>query len=189
MMAAAQITDTRTVQLVFDTVRMPHTTQFRRIERGVEELYYDLLFTSKTAYQDRPDVWASWVEMGFGVGLQEGPPGADRDDRIQISMRTQGKRMTLTASGGDDETRSQLSALLAHIETLRGALRGRDDSQRADHVVADERVAAQLVTPVTTAIGQAGLSPADQQLLITALRRNLAALTHPELGTVTLTTD
>ena len=44
------------------------------------------------------------------------------------------------------------------------------------------------MTPVTAALAHAQLPTDDQQLLITALRRDLAALTHPELGTVTLTT-
>ena len=81
---STQLVDGGTLSVVFDTVRMPHTTQFRRLERGTEELYYALVFTTD-AYQGRPEVWVSWVEMGFGVGLQEGPPDADlvADDRIE----------------------------------------------------------------------------------------------------------
>jgi hypothetical protein len=159
---------------------MPHSTQIAKLRKGIEDFYYAILLTTEKRYIGRDEIWRSWMDMGFSLGLLEPPAEVADEDRIKTSIYSDGKRLVLSISGGDQKVQTVVTDLLCHIEELRPNIRG-DDSQRADLLAADLKVDGKLLRPVAQALEACQLPPADGQLLLNSLRRGLVALVHPQI--------
>lgn len=176
---------TRTLRASFETSRMPHTTQFRRLQRGAEELYYFLLFTGDR-YQDRDDPWRLWSNAGFTTGLQASPPGADPGDEIVVSMQTDGKHITLSIFSGVEATITALAELLQRVEFLRK--RPVDSAAVGDlaQTLLSDPVLEALVRRSMTQAEAAGLRADELASMSNALLRDLTAFVHPGIASVVI---
>jgi hypothetical protein len=173
------ITEGQEMRIVVDASVMPHSTQFRRIQRGTEELYYLLLFSSSADYRDRREVWKEWADTGFSTALQDAPFGVQSGDRIHISMRSDGKRFVLTARSSNKGALAALEQLLRHLD----ALRTKGDPEALTH---DESVTASLVEPVVKAVAGASLRDDEAVLFTNAIERDLLAWVHPQITNVNI---
>ena len=162
--------------------RAPHSTEFWQVGRGVEELYYALLFANGDLYSGRKP-WESWIRMGFSAGVRQAPAAAEVTDRLHVSMRTNAKTVTATASGGHAGTVDQLGQLLSRIEELREPLKVSDGEDRAAKLMVDGTV-GEALQGVAKSVKAAGISGDGAAQIDAALRRALSALTYPDIDSV-----
>jgi hypothetical protein len=181
------VTEVAELRIVVRSSRMPHTSQLWRVHRGIEELYYALLFARSGRYPDAHGAWRTWSEMGSSVGLREAPPAARREDRPVMSLRSDGKTVTVTASGGDPATVEQLARVVRRIAELRPGISGATEVERAEQLLADDELAADFRTPVAESMRAAALPAEDAERLGAMIRRDLAALVYPDITAVDVT--
>jgi hypothetical protein len=169
--------ETTTARISFETERMPHSTELRRLLRSLETTYYLLLFANTDTYQGRTDVWQSWVQMGFRTGLQDGPPGAEVPDRIRFDTFSDRKTLTFTARGGREDNVDLWLTVLQDVDEARSTVAGLEAEDRAEKLVASDVVDHKLVEPLRKAL--VGLDADDAASLEGALRTALSSLTYP----------
>ena len=175
---------TETLRVSIKTTRMPHTTQFRRLQRGAEELYYFILFTGDR-YRDRNELWRFWSGAGFSTGLQAPVPGANAEDEIVVSMRSDGKHVVMTVFSGNEVAIKALAELLLRIESLRPnlAAEGEQDDP-GGHCSAI--IVAPLLARSEEQARAAGLRADELESMSHALRRDLTAFVHPGISSVVI---
>ena len=173
-----------TLTIEFETARMPYSTLFHRIVRAPEHLYYALLFSSSPEYTG-PDPWLSWLAMGFGLALKEGPPGAHTDDRLYPSVRSGARQTLVTATSANGAALKQLGEALGAIEDVRRSGDGREPSS-ARALAANGVVSRLIVDVVHRGLAEAGLRPAEVRTFDAVLNRAFAALTDPNIFSVRL---
>jgi hypothetical protein len=161
----------------FETQRMPHSTELKRLLRAVDCLYYALLFSGSEEYAGQDEVWRSWVKLGFGTGLQEGPPGAREDDRIRINTFSEGKQLTFTVSAGDPSTLHRWSELLREIDRIRPELAGLETDERVEKLLTQSTIDSELTGPVSGAIKSCSAEEVERIELAT--RTAMRALSYP----------
>jgi hypothetical protein len=165
------------VRVTFETERMPHSTELKRLLRAVDSLYYALLFAGEERYAGQAEVWHSWVKLGFATGLQEGPPGASEADRIRINTFSNSKELTFTVFAGSPSTVKRWIGLLNEIDEVRPELGGLEREKRVELLLADDVVRSQLADPVSAATAS---GPAeDAEHIDRAIRTALGALSYP----------
>src|SRR5215469_729352 len=116
------------LSVTFDAKRMPHTTEFLRITRSPERLYYLLLFSGDSAGANG---WSSWVNVGFNLAVKEAPPGTAKSDRVKVTTYPDPRHFAVELQGGNGQVIAELKGLLMQIESERGYLSGKDASTRS----------------------------------------------------------
>jgi hypothetical protein len=81
------------------TSRMPHGSEFKRIHKAVEHLYYLVLFTSVPEYTGRTDTWDAWLQVGTDLGVREAPKVVAPADRYVDSIYSGTREIRITAQG------------------------------------------------------------------------------------------
>lgn len=119
---------TATLDVTVRTSRMPHGSEFKRIHKAVEHLYYLVLFSQVPEYKDRKDTWQSWLETGTDLGVREAPRGVARQDRYVESIYS-GPREIRIKARGNAQALEQLSELVQNVraaeQQLQGSVSGR----------------------------------------------------------------
>jgi hypothetical protein len=169
------------VDLLITTRRMPHTTQYSRLMKAPEHLYYLLLLATHARYARDPQFWRSWISMGFGMAVREGPPGTERAHHVEFTIEHNPRRFAVSIDGGERDTLARLANLLAAIESRRPALAQLDPEARADALEADASVREQLIDPVRAAFTASGLSQGEVDALRRPLRQALFSLSDPDI--------
>ncbi len=169
------------LNVAVNTRRMPHTTQFSRMIKAPEHLYYFLLLGTNPSYAKNQDVWTSWLQMGFGLALREGPPGSAKADSLKITVHHTPRRIESVVEGGHKETVAKLEKLMKAIEGLRPSVASKDEAGRAQAVAANKEVAAQLLAPVEAAFKANGLRPQEIASFHAPLNQALFTLTDPDI--------
>ena len=77
-----------TLNVTVRTSRMPHGSEFKRITKAIEHLYYLTLFSSVPDYARRGDAWQSWLDAGTDLAVREAPKAVAREDRY-VDIRTE----------------------------------------------------------------------------------------------------
>ena len=173
-----------TLNMVVTSKAAPITTQMRRFDKGVEQFYYASLFSTSPAYANKADPWRSWLKMGFHLGLKDGPPDASQADRLEVTVRPDGKYFELQASSSNNAELQKLHTLLQSIEALRGSLAGKDGAARAKELVANDKIAQQLVKPVVDSLNRSAFRPDEVESFMGMIERGLIALTDDEITTI-----
>src|SRR6266581_4797106 len=111
------------LRVVIEHRLMPTSMKYALIHKGLEQLYYSLLFSSP-GYKTSPQKWSQWLKMGFGVSIKEQPRAAARDDKLRFSTTSAGPKMELAITQGEDGVLEQLHRLLGELENLRKNVAG-----------------------------------------------------------------
>ena len=182
LMTAAR---TETLRVSIKTTRMPHTTQFRRLQRGAEELYYFILFTGDR-YQERNELWRLWSGAGFSTGLQAPVPGANAEDEIVVSMRSDGKHVVMSIFSGEEVAINALAELLLRIESLRPNLTSEGEEDEPGQALFSDQFIAPLLARSEEQAQAAGLRADELESMSHALRRDLTTFVHPGISSVVI---
>jgi hypothetical protein len=93
---------------------MPHGSQFKRIHKAVEHLYYLVLFTSVPEYAGRSDTWESWLQVGTDLGVREAPKVVAPADRYVDSIYSGAREVRITPRG-NAQALDRLAQLLRSV--------------------------------------------------------------------------
>jgi len=104
-----------TLNITVHTSRMPHGSEFKRIQKAVEHLYYLVLFTEVPDYEDRDDTWESWHYVGTDLGVREAPTAAAVADRYVDSVHSGAREITIKATG-NGKALERVAALLGNLK-------------------------------------------------------------------------
>jgi hypothetical protein len=165
------------VRITFNTERMTNSTELRRLRRSLEWVYYATLFTTHDQYRSRTDVWLNWAQMGFGTGVQVGPPDAEREHRVHVVTDSRGKQLSFLATLEANDAADTWLSVLRQIEDIRPSVAERGDDERATALHDDDIIAKLLARPVASAT--AGLPEFERHRIGDGLRTALAALSYP----------
>ena len=172
------------VEITFTTRRMPHSTGIHRITRAPEQLYYLLLFSTAPAYAGDASAWRSWIQMGFSLGLKDGPPGAARPDRLTRSVAPEARRLTVRLESANGDALLGVVRIVQAAEQARAAVTGTGEEARGIALAARPEVASLLTRQVAAALEKAGLRPDETQTLMGVLHRALGALADEDVTSV-----
>jgi hypothetical protein len=112
---------TSTLTVSVRTSRMPHGSDFKRIHKAVEHLYYLVLFTTVEEYRGREDTWASWLEVGTDLGVREAPKVVQPADRYVASVYS-GARETRISARGNTRALEHVARLLQDVSGITSAV-------------------------------------------------------------------
>jgi len=119
---------TATLTVSIRTTRMPHGSEFKRLHKAVEHLYYLVLFSEVPEYRGREDTWASWQEVGTDLGVREAPKVVARADRYVDSIYS-GARETRITARGNAQALERVAELVQSVQgipsQIGGSLSGR----------------------------------------------------------------
>jgi hypothetical protein len=119
---------TATLTVSIATTRMPHGSEFKRLHKAVEHLYYLVLFTSVPEYAGREDTWRSWLDVGTDAGVREAPKAVAAADRYVADVYS-GARETRVTARGNAQALEQVAELVQSVSgaaaQLGGAVSGR----------------------------------------------------------------
>ena len=178
-----------TSHVIVNHRRAPIGTQQLRLTKGVEQLYYVLLFTASPSYRARPEIWRSWLGMGLDISTKVPPPGTADADKITMTVRSDGKSPEIHGSSPNRTALQRLNSLLAEIDVLRGSVAGMGDAVRAKALLDNAKVAQQVVKPLTDSLKQCGLRQDEIEGYRLMVRRGLLALTHDDVSSMQLSLD
>ncbi|HEV7679162.1 MAG TPA: hypothetical protein VGQ42_11390 [Candidatus Dormibacteraeota bacterium] len=99
------------------TSRMPHGSEFKRIHKAVEHLYYLVLFTAVPEYSGRSDTWESWLQVGTDLGVREAPKVVAPADRYVESIYSGAREVRITPRG-NAQALERLDALVESPATI-----------------------------------------------------------------------
>ena len=150
-----------TLSVSMDTKKVLFGTQMKRIQKGIEHLYYLLLFSTAPAYSKSADPWHLWYHQGTEQVVRVPPPGARQPDRYLDSLRYEARALHITALSSNKDTFAKLDTVLAEIDNLRLSLAGKPDADKLKDLLSSKRIAETLVAPVTEVIKRNGL-PVEQ---------------------------
>jgi hypothetical protein len=166
------------ILVVIENSETPHSQKFAWQVKSVENLYYALLFSSQMEYADRPSVWRSWMDMGFEPYVKEPPTESAPRDRLQLSARSEKRRVEIRASGSV-EVLTQLSTLLQAVAGA--ASDGGTDAGRFGRVMDLAEIDEGLLGPVRVAMGKSGSTPAEVAEVERMMQRSLRALSDESI--------
>ena len=179
-----------TVNLTYDTKRMLYGTQLQRLYRGIEHLYYMLLFSKGPGYAGKVEPWISWAEIGLGYTIRSAPPGARESDRMLVTVwnPTHSRQVNITASSSNEETTKELVELLNNVEKIRKSQSATTEDGRLEAVLKDPAISNMLVAPVERALALPGLRRTEVEAFRRTPGRAVLALTDTDItqGTVSL---
>lgn len=173
-----------TLKVIVNHKRAPIGTQQLRLSRGVEQVYYALLFSGSPSYKDRSDVWRSWLKIGFHVAVKVPPPGTAESDKAVQNTVSNGKAPEVHILSSNKETLERLQSVLLDIDGMRDAVAGKEEASKAALLLESSGVARQLVEPVLAAVNRAGLRPDEVEEYMSMVRRAVLALTHDDVTSI-----
>ena len=153
----------------------PGTPQMKRFDKAVEFVYYVMLFCDE--YTSEPDVWKSWLDMGFHTGIRNAPPGAKRPDRILLSTKPAGKHFEISVVGGNPRQITKLKNVLDAVESVRAATSQQSDDHRLGMLLKDVVVCQHVIEPLGKALSVAGVTGDGENEFSGMMKRSLLALT------------
>ena len=167
------------------TSRMVHGTEFKRICKSVQHLYYFSLFTQAPEYERSPGSWESWLAVGTDLAVREAPRAVSRADRYLESVYS-GPRVIRITVRGNRRALEALVRILGCIEAVRSTLPSQDADNRRARVLADPAVQAAIAVPLADACRAAEMGRQDTEHFATLLGQSLAALAGVDILAVTV---
>jgi hypothetical protein len=168
-----------TMSVRITSKRMPHTSEFFAVVKAVERFYYAQLFSTDSAYDRRSEPWTSWVDQGFSAAIRVPPPATQPTDRLQMSVRSDGKLTELTASSDSSERLDKLTRLLAAVDTYRTAGEDPGGSTFAE-------IQKQLLDPVAEALRLNAVPSSDANAIMAVLQKGIDALCYRDITAIEL---
>jgi hypothetical protein len=160
----------------------PITSLQKRIEKGIEQLYYAKLFLASPSYADG-DVWRRWHERGFHVAIFSPPPGTLSGDRIRVRLRAPSPTPQVSVTGTNLDALHDLESMLQSIDAVRPGLVGGGSDARAT-ALRDGDLGGVVVQPLVEAVGTAGLDGDAVDDYLAMLQRAFDALTDDSISSI-----
>ena len=161
--------------------RAPVGTQQIRFTKGVEQLYYALLFATSPVYKDRPEIWKTWLDIGFHVAVRVPPPATAHDDKLHVAFVSNGKAPEFHGESSNEIVLEKLRGLVLAVEAFRRGARGHGNESRDEAIMGHGRVASDLVKPLLASLQKAALRSDEIEQYLYMVRRALSALTHDDV--------
>jgi hypothetical protein len=152
------------VELAFPNA--PITSLQKRIEKGIEQLYYAKLFVTSPTYEG-PGIWRNWIDHGFHVATFSPPPGTERADRVRVRLKAPSPTPVVSVEGANTDALKDLESLVRLVDAARGA----GSSLR------DGELGRALVIPVVETLQGHGFDSSEVDAFVAMLQRGYDALT------------
>ena len=169
-------------QIVLDHQRTMTSARVFQVLKGVEALYYSLLFI-RPEYAGVTDKWLYWLSMGFDVDVKEQPRAAKPEDRTRINLAADAKRTELALEAGNDAVLRQLEQLLQEIDKVRTGAQDKAERDRWDAIMASP-VQKQLLEPMVESMKKEGLQPREIDKFLDFLQTTIGCFTEDNLVSV-----
>jgi len=130
------------------------TSKVEMIDKGIEQLYYSLLF-STPAYNTRRDKWTQWLKMGFEVAVREQPRASTALDQLRIETFSDGHKTVISLVNGNDQVLKQYQQLLSEIEGARKSKK--DPTASLEAAMSLTSVRDKLIKPMSDSMSRDGL--------------------------------
>src|SRR3981081_2051682 len=105
-----------TLQITVTTNRMPHTSEFWAVVKGIERFYYALLCSTEPASANNAEVWVSWLEQGFNAAIKAPPPLVRDEDRLHTMVDSDSKITRITETAANAGLIARLRSILQAID-------------------------------------------------------------------------
>ena len=151
-----------TLNVKVTTQKMPHTSEFFAVVKAIEHFYYALLLATDPEYKGNSKPWSTWADIGFSAAIRQASPGIRPEDRLQMSVYSNGKSTEITATSPRSDV----------IETL-GSFLGQSDVAKA--------AVGSVVAPVTKVLRSDGLHSEDIGAFEEMLKKGVEALTYRDI--------
>jgi hypothetical protein len=151
------------------------STAFFRFCKGVEHCYYALLFSAEPYNRSGAGPWLSWLEIGFHLAQRQPPPGAAEADRLLLDARP-GRNFEVTVSTANAGPLERLEGLLHELDRVRRELGAADNSDRLARIVADRKIDAMLLAPLSNALKGNAIAPERTEAFSKMIHRGLLAM-------------
>jgi hypothetical protein len=178
-----------TLKVIVSHKRAPIGTQQLRLSRGLEQMYYAMLFSGSPSYKGRSDVWHSWLKIGFHVAVKVPPPGAAESDKAVQNTVSKGKAPEVYILSSNKETLERLRSVLLDVDAMRDAVTGKEEASKAPLLLESPKVAGKLVNPLLASVNEAGLRPDEVEHYTYMVRRALLALAHDDVTSILVSLD
>jgi len=165
------------IRLTVIMSRMPHTTEFFRVVKSLEHMYYALLFATETPYAERPRRWRHWIDQGFSAAIRSAPPDVEEQDRIRTTVHSD-KRLVEVVGFSENGT---VLAKVAHVLSLIDAQRR---SSSATQVEPSDEIVAALFHPVQESLAASALESTDAAAVLNVLNRGVKSLLYPDITSI-----
>ncbi len=175
------------IQVVIQNVEAPHSQRYFWQVKAIEHLYYALLFSSSGTYSKRAEPWRSWLQMGFGSWVRDPPPDVGDADRLHLTTRSEGKKVTVKGSSPRADVLETLRRILIQLAAAPVPSVDGDAEARLEGALASKEVKSSLLQPVTACLRQNKLSAEETEAFDGMLRRSLRALTDPQVASMEIT--
>ena len=172
---ATKVDQTTSLSVSVATRRMLHGTQFKRICKAVEHLYYVILFSSVPTYRGRPGVWESWLSVGTDLAVRIPPSGVAREDQYLDSVHSQPREVSIVVHGNRDAI-GELCRALQAIDSARASIAASGEELLAATALGDTAVHDSLVGPLESALETAKLGESQSARFIALLAQSVASL-------------
>ena len=169
-----------------DTSRMLDSAAFARVYKGVEYLYYALLYSTDPAYRDSGKEWTAWVEMGFNKAIRDAPPETRDQDRLAVTVRSVFKTFEVRVSSSNEQVLEKLQGLIQDIESLRPSVQGLDQANKAKELLSSKVISGKLLEPMASSFQRHKLPQADADALLKTIERTLLAFCYRDISSVTV---
>lgn len=172
--------------MVVASRRMLRSTPFHRVTKAPEALYYVALFATGGTYTGRPEVWRSWLQLGFALSTKDPPPDALEADLLEWTVTSKGARTAVHLSSARDDVLGTVMEVLRAVEGCRSGLAGQDNAAKAEAVLSDTVMSERIAKPAGRAFAAAGLRPDEAGAITGHVTRTLTALLDDDIASVTV---
>ena len=170
------------MSILIEHKRMATSMKYSSIRKGLEHLYYSMLFASDK-YRADPRTWTQWLSMGFGVSVREQPRAASPRDKLVFDTASMGPKTEITVTEGNQNTLAQLHLLLDDLEGVRKTTA--DEGARWEACMSLPSVENSLLTPMTDSMNSVGLRPDEVTAFLDKASETITVLTEDNIETLT----
>lgn len=163
-----------------NTSRTLDSTKLMKLPKAIENLYYAKLVTGTPVYAKSQALWINWHQMGFGTAIRQGPPDINRDDRCLVETEPAARWVQVRLESPKADLVKHVEAVVTKVETLRVALKGKDEADRLKALMADNDIAALVVNPVIAALKPLALRAEESDRIIRAAQEGVLWLTDDD---------
>jgi hypothetical protein len=122
--------------------------------------------------------------MGFVLQVREAPPATSPADWLELTVHSEGRLTEVQLSSPNAQALEELVRMLSTVGEVRLELAGLAEEERWRRLQAAPQLQEKLFQPLQTAFAQAGLLEEEAKAFMEMVRRDLLALTQPDVRSI-----